>query len=194
MKMKKTKQIRRTNRGNASAWLKGAVCLLLCAAMLIPALPVKAAPKLKGYIPYGHFSGGMLVVRDDKKEKYGFLDKKGNVAVKPKYTFANDFSGGLAAVQKGSKWGYIDKKGREVVKPQYDTAQAFSEGVAAVKKGGKWSIINQKGRTVANLGTKYEWVSECSEGMLAVGKNGKAGFINKKGREVVRPQYEYCGN
>lgn len=43
--------------------------------------------------------------------KYGYIDRKGTIAIKPKYDMADDFSEGLARVKLGSKWGYIGSNG-----------------------------------------------------------------------------------
>ena len=58
-----------------------------------------------------------------KKEgdKYGFVDKSGNVVVDYKYDKAYEFNiYGFAAVQKDGKWGAIDEQGQEVVGPIYE--------------------------------------------------------------------------
>lgn len=53
-------------------------------------------------------------------------------AIAPQYDNAQDFSEGLAAVQKNGKWGYINTAGKTVIPFTYDIAYAFSEGYAVV--------------------------------------------------------------
>ncbi len=55
----------------------------------------------------GRFSAGLAAVRFGNK--FGYMDKKGNVVIKPKFDFALDFSQELAAVRIGNKWGYISR-------------------------------------------------------------------------------------
>jgi hypothetical protein len=47
-------------------------------------------------------------------EKYGFINKTGELVIKPQFTWADDFIDGLARVLIGDyetgKWGYINKK------------------------------------------------------------------------------------
>ena len=62
----------------------------------------------------------------------------------------NQFSEGLAAVQKDGKWGYIDTKGRLVIDYQFDSAAYFSEGLAFVEKNNK-GYIDTNGKMVINL-------------------------------------------
>lgn len=77
------------------------------------------------------FSDGMCVIKN-AKDKYGFIDKDGNLTIDCKYDYAYAFSEGLAAVEVNRKDGYIDKTGRFVIKPQFKDAGPFSEGLANV--------------------------------------------------------------
>lgn len=56
-----------------------------------------------------------------KDEKYGFVDKNGNVVVDYKYDKAYEFNPyGFATVEKDGKWGAINEQGEEVVAPTYE--------------------------------------------------------------------------
>jgi hypothetical protein len=86
---------------------------------------------------------------------YGFINKKGEWIIKPKYGSAYQFSQGLARVRmmlKGAKyspWGYINSAGEEVIKLQFSQASDFfKEGIARVVKDGKYGYINKKGEYV----------------------------------------------
>lgn len=57
------------------------------------------------------------------------------------YEQAEDFSEGLAAVERNGKWGYIDATGREIVPPGYDEVEPFSDGYAKVCRNTKWGIV-----------------------------------------------------
>jgi hypothetical protein len=78
------------------------------------------------------------------------IDRAGNRLTKESYYWADDFSEGRAAVQKGKgdKKGYIDETGRAVIQPKYDEAWPFSDGVALVLAGGKWGYINKSGEFI----------------------------------------------
>jgi hypothetical protein len=58
-----------------------------------------------------------------KNGKYGFINKSGEVVIKPQFHSARDFSEGLAMIcvkRKGHYlWGYIHKTGRIVIDPQF---------------------------------------------------------------------------
>ena len=56
-----------------------------------------------------------------KNDKYGFVDKNGNVVVDFKYEKAYEFNSyGFAAVKKDGKWGSINEEGKVVAKPVYE--------------------------------------------------------------------------
>ena len=55
-----------------------------------------------------------------KDEKYGFVDKDGNVVVDYIYDEAQEQNSyGFAAVKKDNLWGAIDSKGKVVIEPKY---------------------------------------------------------------------------
>ena len=78
------------------------------------------------------------------KDRYGFIDNKGQMTIEPQYDHACEFSEGLAAVQVGKKWGFIDKGGLINIEPKYDYARLFIGGVAKVCNNGKLFLINKR--------------------------------------------------
>jgi hypothetical protein len=50
-------------------------------------------------------------------KKWGFIDKVGNIVVKPKFDYISSFSEGLAKVDISNRYGYIDKTGKYVWEP-----------------------------------------------------------------------------
>ena len=78
----------------------------------------------------------------------GFVNKKLEEIVTPKYGLSRAFNNGFAAVAKNHKWGFIDKKGREVVSLIYDDVEDFKGDKAKVKLGSKEFYIDKKGKVV----------------------------------------------
>jgi len=83
------------------------------------------------------FSEGMCAFSNNGK--WGFLNKKGIVGIKPIFDSVGDFHEGLAKVQikvddKGDdnsiKWGFIDKSGNMVIKPRFDFVHNFKGNLA----------------------------------------------------------------
>jgi hypothetical protein len=126
--------------------------------------------------------------------KYGFMDCNGLVVIPPQYSSAQDFTEGLACVEKDGKCGYIDPNGREVISLQYSTYanSHFSEGLAAVSVGdrwtGKWGFVDRTGVIVVQ--PQFELAGWFSEGLAFVVKDGKRGFIDRKGEMVIEPAFE----
>lgn len=142
------------------------------------------------------FKEGMTGYMDDYK--YGFLNKKGEVAIAPRFNSINSFYEGLARVklEKDGLWGYIDKKGEFVIQPKYFTAREFYDGQAYVmeKKDGEWQVIDQKGRVLftpeAALGVFFAKARPVM-GRIRALKDGKYGFMDSKGKLVIPAIYTH---
>ncbi|MBL0357366.1 MAG: WG repeat-containing protein [Chitinophagaceae bacterium] len=81
-------------------------------------------------------------------EKYGYIDKKGKVAIEIKYDGSYGFSEGLASVynRDENKWGYIDTKGNLIIAYKYSSAYNFKDGVAKVKIGTIDYLLDKYGK------------------------------------------------
>ncbi|SMO92641.1 WG containing repeat-containing protein [Saccharicrinis carchari] len=108
-------------------------------------------------LPLYPFSNGIVKYYDPFKNKYGFLNKKGEVEIPAQFDAASNYSNGLIAVKQGAKWGYANKKGVLKIRVQFDEATDFKDGVAAVYLGGS------------------------AKDFLDKKSNVKMGYINKKG-------------
>jgi hypothetical protein len=62
-----------------------------------------------------------------QNDKYGYIDKDGNVIIQPLFDQAFDFSEGYARVVIGKKYGFIDKNGTIAIKPEYEYASDLHE-------------------------------------------------------------------
>jgi len=57
----------------------------------------------------------------NEKGKWGFVNKNGEVVIKPVYDFVTEFNEfGFAGIQKDGKWGSINLSGQVVVEPCYE--------------------------------------------------------------------------
>ena len=131
----------------------------------------------------------IICVSDD--DKYGYINGNGWL-VKPQYTYANQFSEGLAAVSiDGEKWGFIDKTGKMCIEPQFyvEYNTKFVDGWALVgDENHKIGFIDKKGNWV--IQPQYDSALLFHEDFAAVEIDGKWGYINKDGKMVINPQYE----
>lgn len=71
----------------------------------------------------------------DEANKYGFIDKAGNVVIAPQYIRANRFREGIAMVAlSDEEWQYIDVNGNRLFNDSYSYASDFWNGYACVKR------------------------------------------------------------
>ncbi len=114
----------------------------------------------------GYFAEERAVVRDLETGKKGYIDKKGNYVVEPKYKSCKSFQDGMALVQTEQGYGYINLQGEEVIAPQYVWASNFSEGTAFVREeenGPVW-LINTKGEKVRKIADQSgEFYGSCED-------------------------------
>jgi hypothetical protein len=153
----------------------------------------KVVTHLKDQI-FTRFSEGLGRIEIDGK--FGWMDKKGQITIVPKFDYAENFSEGLAAVRfgnlswegkAGDKWGYIDKTGKIVIEPKYDSASSFSEGLASVKKDEKAGWIDRTGKEVIKL--EFDDTYGFSEGLGSFALGGRYGFVDRAGKVVIEPKF-----
>ena len=149
---------------------------------------------------YGDFHEGLCWIQNriwfnENEDKYGFIDKTGNVVIDFQYDQVEDFHDGLAIVKIDGKEGMIDKTGSIVIKPEYDFLGYFHDSIACFENhfghSANIGYINKSGQIILNP-QYYEYIGRINSGMIIVEKDGKCGFVNKDGEMVIKPQYDYC--
>jgi hypothetical protein len=130
--------------------------------------------------------------------KWGYIDSAGKIVVKPQFSWAEEFSEGLAAFEsENGKHGYIDQTGKVVIEPKFDNWTEFSEGLAAVSVDFEWGYIDKTGKWA--ITPQFAVGRPFSDGLalVAVALNGKVSFppgpekhvfINKTGKVVIDPK------
>ena len=140
-------------------------------------------------------------------QRFGYVNRSGDLVIKPAFFMAQDFSEGFAAVRveesAESRYAFIDRTGKIVIPAQFDQADAFSEGLAAVETGsrfesgqkvaGKWGFIDRSGNLV--ISPRFELAGTFSEGLArACDDVGAWGFIDRTGRFAISPEYILAGD
>jgi WG containing repeat len=162
------------------------------------------------------FVDGVAPVVPQGTEKWGAIDKSGNLIIPPKYDMSaktgfnlddseyspyvessvpydkrsalGAFSEGLAPEKSSEKWGYINKRGAIVIPEKFDYAFPFSEGLALVAIGTKYGYIEHSGSLV--IAPRFQYGYLFHEGLASVvTEDGKCGYIDKKGAFVIPPQF-----
>ena len=135
--------------------------------------------KFKGQLLY--FSHGKAEVYIDGK--WGYIDKKGTMAIPAIYDVAMSFYEGLAGVRSKDKWGYLDEKGLMVIPAIYDNAKNFQEGLACVRSEKKWGFIDRKGQWV--IPPQFDRCYGFKDGRAYVFIGKRSGFIDRTGKLVA---------
>lgn len=124
-------------------------------------------------------------------DKWGFINRSGDVVIKPEYDDCYyQFREGLAAVKLNGKWGYIDSENRMRIAARFDGAQSFKGGMAAVHVGrpfegeGKWGYIDMSGQYLFEPTDALSY-SGFSDGLMPVRKGDKWGYLNTKGEWAI---------
>ncbi len=127
---------------------------------------------------------------------YGYIDKKGNWAIKPQFTKAGSFSDGLAAVSTNyGKLGYIDKTGKFIIPPKYDYANDFKYGFALVKINMLEAVyIDPSGKVSKIYSTEKVPFDKSFPLTKKQGINLRYGFVNEKGEEIIGYQFSEAGD
>ena len=140
-----------------------------------------------------------------KGQKWGYIDREGNLAIEVQYEDADDFYEGLAAVKVNGLFGYIDGHGEWAIEPQFSKAGRFSEGLAAVRPDGKDKLgfVDRAGKMVIPAQfTWYIWAekSRFGDGLAPVrdrdkenvpeGAAGDWGYIDTTGEWAIAPQFD----
>lgn len=125
------------------------------------------------------------VVRNDF-DKYGYLDRHGNILINFKYDGAYDFSEEFArvylTVNDQDLYGFIDKYGNVVINLKYEYAICFSEGLAVVRLNRKFGYIDKLNNIVIDI--QFDDASSFDNGKAKVKKGSKYYYINLKG-EII---------
>jgi hypothetical protein len=127
-------------------------------------------------------------------EKWGYIDKEGNLIIEPRFEQAREFHEDLAIVELGGKLGFIDKRGTFVVEQIFYFINDFADvGLAADLTSDKndalkYGFINKSGKFV--IEPAFDTANVFKEGLADVELNEKWGFINEKGEVVIEPQFD----
>ena len=126
-----------------------------------------------------------------KKDKWGYMNRRGDLIIPFQYDAAEDFIDGIAKAGliegSNSLYGFIDRNGQWLIRPSYQRAGIFSEGLCAVQKDDMYGFINSSGEVIIPF--QFEDAGNFHEGLAAVKINGWTGFINQTGNVEIEPKY-----
>jgi hypothetical protein len=146
-----------------------------------------------------------------QKGKWGYINRAGEIVIKPKFDSADLFVDGLALVRyplrkkplkPGEKKlelaggiGFIDQTGKVVLEldfPFHLDGDSFREGLVQYStnepgKGAVYGYIDTSGKV--QIKARFTVAHSFVEGLAAVCIDLKCGFIDKTGEFVIEPKY-----
>jgi hypothetical protein len=90
-----------------------------------------------------------------QRQRFGFVDINGGMAIECKFTLARDFSEGLARIEKeeprvgfSPPSGFVDLRGDMVIEPMFYRSESFRDGLCLVTTEDSIGYINRSGEFV----------------------------------------------
>lgn len=128
----------------------------------------------------------LIMVR--KSDRYGYINRKGEVVIPLIYDRAQAFGDGLALVKLGEDTFWIDESGEKALdRPEGYTSFPFQNGLAAIRNAeGLNGLMDKQGRFI----TPCQWENYLNyafgqDEVEVVVKGDQCGFINKQGAFVT---------
>ena len=120
----------------------------------------------------------------NQEDKYGFINRDGQVVVECNYSNIVDVNDGVALVLDfDNKFLFADLQKNTVFNDTYEDAIGFREGYAAVKVNDEWGFINRNDELIIDF--QYDEVLVgFSDGYAGVKKDGNWFFIDQNGEMI----------
>jgi hypothetical protein len=137
----------------------------------------------------GYFSDGLCGVMN-AQGKWGYVNKKGDVAIAYRYDNVFPFEDKKARVNYSGKWGVIDEQGNSIVIPQYEHIDIDGRNFL-IKRGGKWGWINKDGKEIIPVAFDDAFPFR-DNAYAAVKQGGKWGYIDQSGEWSIKPRFDFA--
>ena len=150
--------------------------------------------KLHKNYEFKGFSNGYAAVRNKKKDKWGYIDKKGRLVIETKYDTAYSFSNDIALVKLRGMYKYIKKSGGEqYIEGISGQPLEFVNGFAKIRYYNGYSFISSDFKRLPGA---FKEVSDFSSyNMAAVRRaDNTLSYINASGKEKFKSDYELIGD
>ncbi|MEM9546910.1 MAG: WG repeat-containing protein [Bacteroidota bacterium] len=135
------------------------------------------------YLDVGKFHEGLSLV--NQSYLFGFINKKGELTIKPTYESAKAFSNGLALVQKSGKYGFIDSQDSVVIPLQYDKIWYPQEGMIRFKKEGKYGFLDLKSKS--EIMTGFASATDFHHQYAVINDGNNYSLLDKNGTKKILP-------
>ena len=103
-----------------------------------------------------------------EKERFGYINSKGDIVIPPVFRFGGDFHNNVAIARLDGAYGFIDRKGKFVIPPIYDYAEDFVDNITIVTQGKNRFYINLRNEKVKIDSSGPCWWYSKSEGKKTI--------------------------
>lgn len=141
------------------------------------------------------YDNGLMVFSDTNDGLYGFIDRKGNVAIKPIFKEAQGFKNNMAVVSEASDfngpYGLINLAGKYIFQPLFSDIKILGEERVALGMGigeekytqrNIYAIANSTGKVLSQF--IYLDVGDFKNGIAYASDNEHTFFIDKSGLQI----------
>lgn len=127
--------------------------------------------------------------------KYGIIDKEGNLKLKVIFDSIGEFFNGYAKVEVDNKYGLIDENFEVVLKPIYDDIRNVLDGSIIVKnytknKQEKYACLDTDMDMLASF--DYDMIYLSHENRMRIVKNNLWGFMDTDCNIIAEPKYTFA--
>lgn len=133
------------------------------------------------------------IINDKNEEKWGFVDKNGEIVIAPQFSMVLYFSEGKCAVSNGDKIGFINKEGELVINYQFDIYNytynnyIFENKECVVQLGEYHGVIGSDGVFILN--PQFSSI-QLDGNMYLVEQNSNFGWCDRNGKFIINPQFD----
>gem|GEM_PF-883963 len=125
--------------------------------------------------------------------KWGFIDRRGEWLIEPKFETLLDFKEGMARVRQDGKWGAVNEDFEFSIKPIYDYIEYLHHDsdltlLAVGLKQDGIGFVDAKGEIA--ISPRFGEAGNFQEGLVRVRENGLWGYADLQGNVVIEPRYK----
>ena len=121
-----------------------------------------------------------------------YVDGTGRTILNTDFDFGEEFSEGVALVEKDFKYGFIDKSGEIVIPLIYDDAESFRDGFTIVQIQGKYFLIDTSGTRISDK--DYDNLRRKSSTLMSARIGSQWGFIDKNSNTKIPFRFQDVGD
>ena len=152
---------------------------------IISLVLISCIKPIKEYENAKEFSEGLAAVK--LKGKWGYINTKGNLIIRPTYDEAENFYKGMAWIKKNKLWGLIDYNNKYLIEPTFEKIEDYNKdgwnwNYATVVIDSKYGYIDKTGNILIQF--KYDEAAEFVDGKARVMLAGKWFYIDKNGNKI----------